>query len=269
MKIPVRLGRTERGTDLVLDLGDSWHTALQGMSRSGKSVLTYALLAGVAHRRDVVVCGIDPTGILLNPWSGYPGAEYRCLGASDMVAASDALQRIVDEMDRRIAWLLDHDLDKVPEYTAEMPLLLVVLEEYPGTLSAAQGDDQAAGRKPAEKVEPKIQRNVRRLVQEGAKAGIRLLLIAQRMDASIVGGAERSNLGNRFTMRVDNRDAVTMLHPTAPPELVEKVNRFTPGVGFVERPGEGLVLFKADLLEYRGYVQLVRGQTPSEEVSAK
>lgn len=256
--IPVVLGRTEAGTDLVLDLAASWHTAIQGMSRSGKSVLTYLALAGVAHRPDVVVCGLDPTGILLNPWRDHPGQQYRALGTSDMPAMAATLQRITDEMDRRIGVLMETYQDKLDVFTASTPLLLVVLEEYPGTLSAAEGDDAASARKPAERVATLIQRNVRRLVQEGAKAGIRLLLIAQRMDASIVGGAERSNLGNRLTMRVDNADAVKMLHPMVDPALVERVTRFVPGVGIIDRPGAQTLRFKADLIEYRQYVDVVR-----------
>lgn len=255
--LPVRVGRVEDGTNLILDLGASWHIAIQGMSRSGKSVLTYSLLAPLARLTGVAICGVDPTGILLNPWRNHPHAEWRALGAADMTAAADTLDRIVAEMDRRIAALLNADLDKLDAFDTATPLLLVVLEEYPGTLSAAEAQD--AGAKPADRVAPRIQRNVRRLVQEGAKVGVRLLLIAQRMDASIVGGAERSNLGTRITMRVDNADAIRMLHPNATPDHVAMVPRMTPGVGLVELPGEGIRLFKADLLDYAGYVAAVRG----------
>ena len=107
-------------------------------------------------------------------------------------------------------------------------------------------------------VQPAIQRNVRRLVQEGAKVGVRLVLIAQRMDASIVGGAERSNLGCRITLRVDNGDAVKMLHPQAPPEVVEAISRFSKGRGIVDLPGEPLTVMQSDLMDYAGYVRAVR-----------
>ncbi len=255
----VVVGRTERGTDLVLDVRAAWHTAIQGMTRSGKSVLTYDILSGLSRNLAVRVVGIDPTGILLNPWRGHPGDDLRSLGTADMGAAAAVLQRIADDMDSRIAGMLGRFEDKIEEFTPDLPLLVVVLEEYPGTLSAAEGWDQSTGAKPADRVAPQIQRNVRRLIQEGAKAGIRVILIAQRMDASIVGGAERSNLGTRITMRVDNADAVKMLHPNISPDVVSQVARFMPGVGIIERPGDEIMIFKADLMSYTRYVAEVRG----------
>ena len=259
---PLRLGRTREGYDLTLDLSDSWHTAVQGMSRSGKSVATYALLAPLASSRDVVVCGVDTTGILLNPWRDHPGSQWRHLGTGDMVHAAETLEALTDEMDRRIAGLLEQDLDKLDQFNEACPLLVVVLEEYPGTLSAAEGDDAASGAKAADRVQPRIKRCVRRLVQEGAKVGVRLMVIAQRMDASIVGGAERSNLGNRITLRVDNSDAVSMLHPMAGPEVVDVVTRMPVGRAIVDRPGEDMAMVQVDFLDYKGYVRHVREHAP-------
>ncbi|MGL4173814.1 MAG: hypothetical protein ACRCTR_07060 [Actinomycetota bacterium] len=69
----VRLGRAEDGTDVVVDPCDPWHAAFQGATRSGKSALTYTLLAGVAHHADVLVCGVDPSGVLLAPLGQWPG----------------------------------------------------------------------------------------------------------------------------------------------------------------------------------------------------
>ena len=259
MSCEVRLGRLDDGQDLVLDLADPTHIAIQGMTRSGKSVLSYVLLGSLARRENVVVAGADPTGILLNPWRSHPCPEWRALGTANLQESVTVLDAIVSEMDARIASLLAADQDKLTTFTLKQPLVIVVLEEYPGLLSAVEMDDSATGRKPAERLHSRIQRNVRRLIQEGAKVGFRVVLIAQRMDATIVGGAERSNLSTRFTLRVDNADAVRMLHPNASPDEVEKVARFTPGMGLVELPGKPIQTFKSDFIMYEEYVSYVRG----------
>lgn len=256
--VAVTVGRVDDGSQLVVDLADAWHLAIQGMTRSGKSVLTYTLLGSLAHRPEALVCGLDPTGILLGPWRDAPGAELRHLGTADMATAGEVAARIVAEMDRRIAWLMRSGLDKVPDPTPDLPVLVVVLEEYPGLLAAAEADDAAQGRKPAERVAPRIKAGVRRLIQEGAKAGVRVVLLAQRMDASIVGGAERSNLGTRISLRVDNGDAVRMLHASAGPDLVDGLANAEPGKGLIETPGHSARWFKADLLTYEQYTRVVR-----------
>ena len=256
--IPVVLGRCDDGRDLVIDLADSSHIALQGQTRSGKSVLLYVLLVNLARLRNVRVVGIDPTGILLNPWQTRPGAESRVLGTADMAQAATALESVVGDMDQRIADLLATDQDKMMDFTEGTPLVLVVLEEYPAALSAAEFEDADMVRKAGDRAATRIQRCVRRLIQEGAKVGIRVILVAQRMDAAIIGGAERSNLTCRISMRVDNMDALRMLHPNAGSELLAQVPYFTPGIGLVELPGQQIKVFKADNIDYSEYVARVK-----------
>lgn len=256
--ISVCLGRSREGHDVVLDAGSAWHWAVQGATRSGKSVLCYVLLAQLAQHPEVVVTGVDPTGILLHPFALAPYPEWRALGSKDMSASLEVMDRLVAEMDHRIDQLRADDLDKLEDFTEQRPLIFVVLEEYPGTLSAAEADDEAEGRAPKARIASKIKRDVRRLIQEGSKAGFRCVLLAQRMDASIVGGAERSNIGARLTLRVDNLDAITMLHPHLAPEIADAVPRFPVGRGVLELPGEGEAIFQTDRISYSTYLTHVR-----------
>lgn len=258
---PQHLGVTDDGHPLVIDLRDPWHIAIQGMSRSGKSVLTYNLLAPLATCDNVLVCGVDPTQILLSPWRGYPGDEFRHLGG-DAEAAAKTLASLCRAMDLRIQGLVDATRDKLDTWTPAVPLLVVCLEEYPGLLAQAEADDAAEGRRPADRVAPRIKRSVRRLIQEGAKVGIRVILIAQRMDASIIGGAERSNLGLRITMRVDNADAVRMLHEGADAPTIDAALNSSQGLGIVQDPLRGLRRFRGDLATYEQYASYVQAHTP-------
>ena len=261
---PVVTGLGETGRDIVLDLADAWHTAIQGMTRSGKSVLMYVLLVGLSAFDAVWIVGLDPTGVLLGPHRGAPGDEFRAIQTKSMEEHAGVITRLVAEMDRRIAALLGAGADKVTEFSRDFPLMVVVIEEYPGLLAAATAEDQLRGRKPADRVAPRIQAGVRRLIQEGAKVGFRVVLLAQRMDAGIVGGAERSNLGNRITLRVDSADAVRMLHPNSAAQWSERVSRFAPGHALIDRPGAPTVRFRVDYLGYEEYVSRLRGRGGKE-----
>lgn len=260
------VGRTEHNTDLVLELAiGGGHIALQGQSRSGKSTLAYRYLGGLAHYPEVAVAGVDPSSLLLHPFNGAPHRNWRHLGALDFNEATAKLYRLTDEMDRRIANLLFRDLDKLEDFTVDRPLILVVMEEYPGTLAGAKSEDDVLARKPHERVAPQIARCVKRLVQEGAKVGMRVFLLAQRATAETLDGDTRSNCATRITMRVDNATAVRLLHEDCPDELVAQCRRFEPGVGIIERPGHEIMRFRTDLVDYQWYLDKVRAVYPKPD----
>lgn len=227
---PVVVGRCQDGSDATVDLRDASHVAIQGMTRSGKSALCYTLLSPLVEAvraGHVRLAGLDPNRVLLGPWQHVTGSTDDLALGSDPEQAADLLDSLVADLDERLNLLDVLGLEALTDFTDECPLSVVVLEEYPATLAAAEAHD--SGVKPAERTGPRIKRAVARLVSEGAKAGVRIILIAQRMDASVVGGRERSQFGTRVTLAVDNRDAVAMLHPEVEPETVEEVRQFPPG----------------------------------------
>lgn len=262
-------GRAQDGTDVAVSVFQPWHMAIQGATRSGKSALCYGLLGGLASRSDVLVCGLDPSGILLAPFAPGRGREWIATGTADMSAHAHALAGVVAEMDRRIRSLASQGRDKIEDFTPGLPVLLVVLEEYPGLLSAARSDDEANGRGTGEKIAPRIERSVGRLTKEGAKVGVVLLVLAQRMSAKAIDTDDRSNFGLRVTLRVDNGDAVSMLHDGVDRALIEQVRQFPPGMGLIEAPGRPLSRWRSDFTTYEEYLSRVReGITDTDDVEA-
>lgn len=227
-KTKIVIGRCDDGTDAVIDLADASHIADQGMTRSGKSALCYTIFGQLIECEAVRVTGIDPNRVLLEPL-----AESEATVSSDFVlgadplAALDLLTESCRVMDERARLLTEWGIAAHENFDAEFRVRVLLLEEYAGLLRQATAHDE--GLKSAEKITPKIKQRVARLVSEGAKAGIRVFLITQRMDASIVDGDSRGQFGTRITMGVDNGDAVRMLHPQADPQTVEKVVNFPVG----------------------------------------
>jgi S-DNA-T family DNA segregation ATPase FtsK/SpoIIIE len=263
-RVPIILGRRRLGRDLVVDFADPWHLIEQGGTRSGKSTLGYNVLGQLARResRDVAVVGIDPTGVLLGPWADHPHGEWRACGGTDLEAHASALQLLVAEMDRRIATYLGRAtrLDKLDaeQFSADLPLIVVVLEEYPGELKQLREFDSAQDRKRGDRLEPAFRAAVGRLVAEGAKAGIRVVLLAQRADAEFIDGASRSNFGARISFRVDNADAVRMLFESASPAQVEEIVSLPQGLAAYGAPGAPLEFFKGDFVTYADYCDVIQ-----------
>ena len=249
------IGRDEYGRTVAIDAAGTPHVALQGASRAGKSSATYTLLAALAHRSDVIVCSVDPSGILLDPFARGRGGAYIATGtrAEDLDAAADTLARLVNLMDDRIAALLRRGEDKISTFTAALPAVWVVMEEFPGLLAAARALDAERGAKAGERLAPRLERSVSRLIKESAKVGFTVLILAQRMSANALDTDDRSNIAVRITLRVDNGDAVAMLHDGIGRDGIDRVRQFLPGVGIMESPGVPVRRVRMHYTDYATY----------------
>lgn len=257
----LRIGRTRSGDDLWYSPFDARHVALTGGTRTGKSTLLYLMLSQLAGL-PVAVAGIDPSGIVFNAIGGaLGGTRFRASTLRDVDRVRDVTDDLVHEMDDRIERLLALWKDAFGErdFTPEFPLLVVVLEEWPGTLAALSAWDTASGARAGDRIEPRVRANIQRLVLEGAKVGIRVWCVAQRADAAILSGVFRSQLTVRFSFRQDG-DGLRMMHEGITPEQVLAVQRFAPGQGLAEYLGDmPLTPFRADFITYGELVNRFRG----------
>ncbi len=230
---PVVVGRAENSGTVALDPLGCLHMAIQGATRSGKSVLCYGYLSALANRPDVLVCGIDPTGILLTPFATGRGGKWIATSVKDGEHVARVLDAITDHMDTRITDLVASGRDKIAAFNPCTPAVMVVLEEYPGLLVQLAKDDEAHGRRAKDRLAPQVERSVGRIVKEAAKVGVTVMVLAQRMSAKAIETDDRSNIPVRVTMRVDNGDAVAMLHDGIDRTGIELVRQFPPGRGLI------------------------------------
>lgn len=242
------IGYGEDGDPLAIPWPRRGHALVQGQTGSGKSVWTYGQLADAATDPAVLVTGLDPSALLWRPFTGTRHAEWQVGGVGGDLAAHVALlERLVATMDDRIG-AMPPDRDAVVT-GPDLPVLLVVLEEYAGLLRVADVTDKKIG--------ARVRALVARLLSEGRKAGVRVLIVVQRADAAVVDGLVRAQCALRVSFSVDSGEAVRMLHPAA--DDVAGVLAAPPGVALVTRPGEALARFRAPLLEYGAYCALVAG----------
>lgn len=253
------LGRTPTGADVELDPFAAAHTLVTGRTRSGKSVQVYGMLAQL-RGLPVQLCGIDPTGILFNAVGQNLGGDtWRVSTLRDPDQAAQVMTSLVAEMDDRITRLLLARLDKFDhcDFSPSFPLLVVLLEEWPGTLAALAAADVASGAKAAERVETCIKAAVQRLALEGAKVGVRLWIVAQRADASLLTGVLRSQLTQRLSFAQDD-DGLRMLHEGITADDIQAAQRFVPGQAFAEMAGTlPRTTYRADFIDYARLVQIM------------
>jgi hypothetical protein len=245
----VFVGRTDEGHDLIHDWHRAGHTAVQGVTRSGKSVWTYGALAQLARDPLATITGTDPTGLLWRPFAGTRHEEWQVSGLQHLDRVEHLLVRLVDDMDRRIANLPMHR-DTI-EITAADPMRVVVLEEHAGLLRSLDAADKDAGKR--------VRALIARLLAEGAKVGIRVIILVQRAEAAVIGAFERAMCSVRISFRTDNRASVELLHPGAPPDVADAHSTAAPGVALISEPGRPLTRMRAPFMGgYAEYVAAVR-----------
>lgn len=265
--VGVLVARDELGRPLAMRWDQAPHTCVQGATRSGKSVWCYSVLAQLARLDDVLIAGSDPSGLLLGrPWAGTRHHQWQATGSGDVLAHRDLLDRLVAEMDARIAELPARQ-DKLTVFTPDRPLIVVVLEELAGLLRLASTTPTPKGEL---KVREQLLHAFGRLVSEGHKAGMRLLVVTQRADATIIEGFARGQLGLRLSFRADDPEALVMLHgQDARAELVQH-RQSPPGVALVQAPGIALTRARGPRLpgpsedaDYARYWDEVAGDAPA------
>ena len=256
----IYLGRDETDQGYWLTPVELVHLIVQGATGSGKSVFTYGLLSQLVGIPEVLIAMSDPTGLLTRPFIGTVHAEWQVSDSANIDAHIDLLRRLVEMMDQRIQNLLPRR-DQV-EISDGCPLVFVVLEEYPGLIRAAAQVDAADKRKSGGKVE-QIKGLVGRLAAESRKAGMRLVILAQRAEASILDSYTRGQMTVKLSFRVAEAASIEMLHPTGREEAEEHATSAA-GIALLSAPGVKLKRIKTPWLgvaddgpEYARYWDLV------------
>lgn len=226
---PVVLGADEDGHLVEVDEPNRLtHMVVAGSTGSGKSGWLYAFLPQVCRRPDIRVAGVDASGLLFRP---LPADEWRVSGLADPFAVEKAVTSLVVEMNRRITEEIPADQDTVTT-SRGLPLVLVVFEEWPGTLRALDVADS--------KVAKRVRLGVARLLAESRKAGMRVVLVAQRAEAAIIGAAERSQCPTRLTFGASSVEDIRLLHPECPLDAAESHVSGPAGVALLSMPGKPL-----------------------------
>jgi S-DNA-T family DNA segregation ATPase FtsK/SpoIIIE len=136
--------------------------------------------------------------------------------------------------------------------------VLVVLEEFPGLLRAADGLPKPK-RGEGIPVGDRIRTAVLRLLSEGRKAAFRVLMLAQRFEATAVGGGyARDQFALRLSFRVP-ADSLEMLHGTEARPLGQEHANAAPGVAYLSGLGRDCERIRVPYLgEYGEYVDRIQ-----------
>jgi DNA segregation ATPase FtsK/SpoIIIE, S-DNA-T family len=185
----ILIGVSEDGERVHLNLAGGAHGLLAGVTRSGKSITVNTLLAAASLMRHVRLIVIDPNFAAAGPWQK---TAYEVCTSTDPEDAADVLRELRVEMSARMNTFADLRTDRITRFDEETPLIVLVIDE-------ASNYTKHADKRKAEAFSAELLA----IASQGAKFGIRLWLISQKPDSTVLSTAIRTNLSDRICHRVD------------------------------------------------------------------
>lgn len=211
-KLMISLGRDVTGKAMLAELNKMPHVLIAGSTGSGKSVCINGIIVSILMRakpHEVKMMMIDPKMVELNVYNGVP--HLLAPVVTDPRKASQALQKVVSEMERRYelfshtgtrniegyndhidVWNKEND-EKHPR----MPYIVVIVDELADLMMVASSD---------------VEDSITRLAQMARAAGIHLIIATQRPSVDVITGIIKANIPSRIAFAVSSAiDSRTIL----------------------------------------------------------
>ena len=223
-KINVALGKDIYGNPVLADLTKMPHLLIAGSTGSGKSVCTNSIICSILmnYRPDEVkLVLVDPKKVELSNYNGVPHLLTPVV--TDPKKASVALQKVVNEMERRYNLFSDTSVKNIEGYNEyvqkynkkhpEAPMqklhyLVTIIDELADLMLVASKE---------------VEDSIMRITQMARAAGIHLIVATQRPSTDVITGVVKANIPSRIAFAVASSiDSRTILDMSGAEKLLGK-----------------------------------------------
>ncbi|UQS81710.1 DNA translocase FtsK 4TM domain-containing protein [Bombilactobacillus folatiphilus] len=202
--LTVPLGKDVYGQIAMCDLTKLPHLLIAGSTGSGKSVAINTIVTGIlmqALPQEVKMVLIDPKMVELSMYNGIPHLLIPVV--TDAKKANSALQKAVQEMERRYQLFEDGGYRKIEEYNQDieqnsnsmhsqkekLPYIIIVVDELSDLMMVAGKE---------------VEGSIVRLAQKARAAGLHLILATQRPSVDVITGLIKANIPSRMAFAVSS-----------------------------------------------------------------
>ncbi len=211
-KLLIGFGRDITGQAILAELNKMPHLLVAGSTGSGKSVCINGIIVSILMRaapHEVKMMLIDPKMVELNMYNGIP--HLLAPVVTDARKASQALQKVVSEMERRYDLFSHSGTRNIKGYNQhieqfnrehdekhpKLPYIVVIIDELADLMMVASHD---------------VEDSITRLAQMARAAGIHLIIATQRPSVDVITGVIKANIPSRIAFAVSSAiDSRTIL----------------------------------------------------------
>ncbi|MFZ5907763.1 MAG: DNA translocase FtsK [Nitrospirota bacterium] len=214
-KLVLGLGKDISGIPVVADLSKMPHLLVAGATGSGKSVSINSMVMSILYRAtpaEVKMLMVDPKLLELSAYEGIPHLISPVI--TNPKEASDALKKMVLEMERRYRVLAEKSTRNIESYQVQaaeeerLPYIVIIIDELADLMFTAPND---------------VEDSITRLAQMGRAAGIHLILATQRPSVDVITGIIKANFPARISFQVSSKvDSRTVLDSQGAEQLLGK-----------------------------------------------
>ena len=224
-KLLVALGKNIMGKAKFAEIDKTPHLLVAGSTGSGKSVCINCIIASILMRckpDEVKLVLVDPKKVELSMYNGIPHLLMPVV--TDAKKASVALQKMVDEMERRYDELEEKNVRNIASYNewvekenavrsdddkiSKMPYIVVIVDELADLMMVAGKE---------------VEDSIMRITQKARAAGIHLIVATQRPSTDVITGVVKANIPSRISFAVSSGiDSRTILDAVGAEKLLGK-----------------------------------------------
>lgn len=206
--IPVILGKTVNGEDVIFDLTKMPHMIIAGATGSGKSVCVNTIIMSIlmhASHEEIRLMMVDPKKVELTPYNRLPHMIAPVI--TEPHHACEALRWLVVEMERRYEILKRMSLRHIEafnqrardeafestlgiEIPVKLPYIVGIIDELADLMMTSPAD---------------IETPIARIAQMARAVGIHLILATQRPSREVITGLIKANFPARIAFKVSSR----------------------------------------------------------------
>lgn len=211
--LTLALGKDIFGNPVVTDLSKMPHLLVAGTTGSGKSVFMNSIIISLLYKTspdDVKMLMIDPKLLELSTYSDIPHLISPVI--TNPKEASDALKKVVFEMERRYKLIAEKGARNITTYNKlvskeeRLPYIVVFIDELADLMFTAPKD---------------VENAITRLAQMARASGIHLILATQRPSVDVITGLIKANFPARISFQVTSKiDSRTILDTQGAEQLL-------------------------------------------------